>query len=226
MLNFSLDKLPPTVAEIESEKERLKTAVRDKKLILCLVAIFAIAVAIGTAIAAFGIGYDVFAVAGPGCMIGMGVGGCAVLAFYRSVGVIFCVSSGAILGSILGSAIDGVFGANIGSSAGAVVVICASFFVNHILEQISEYRWKCSSLSGLDEESHQNRCPAVLEACKKDVDCEAYRLAVARQGRPLTIVEAKIIENWVAGAEKRQREENSVRQQQVACAMLKSPEAV
>lgn len=93
-------------------------------------------------------------------------------------------------------------------------------------ERESVIREQISSLSFLDEVPNQARCPQIVAICKVDEDCEKYRLAVAQQGRALTLAEADMMERWANGAEVRKRHDEQLREQQVACALLKNSEVV
>lgn len=168
MLNFSLDKLPPSSEEIEAERALLLIMVKNRRRISFLAYC-------GTVVVALTVGISI-APAVPAAA--------------------FAVACGLTI-SIVGP------------------------FATDNLTRLTR---QLALLSFIDNVEHLHRCTAILEACQQDADCEAYRLAVAKQGRSLTVGEANIITRWVEEVEVKKRKEE--KQSQVACTMLRSTETV
>jgi hypothetical protein len=90
------------------------------------------------------------------------------------------------------------------SALGLLIPICLIYWI--VIERKEKLDWSTTPLGYLDEEWTPRRCQMVAEACGKDARCDAYRLAVAQQGRDLTSGEADMILERVNGPLARQTE--------------------
>lgn len=73
------------------------------------------------------------------------------------------------------------------------LVIVAPIY--HILPHYYTFEKKIDSISYIDDGKHHYHSLSVLRACLEDPFCDAYRLAVANQGRSLIVEEMDVIRN-------------------------------
>jgi hypothetical protein len=100
--------------------------------------------------------------------------------------------------------------------AAAVVVVVAGVFSCACICGCDGYRWRLSSLDAIPPSG----CDQLIADCLADPLCEAYRQKVAALGRKPVKAETKVIREWVAGADAREKE----RREGIACAMIASKE--
>ena len=236
MLTFDVKQVAPTRAEIAAEKGRLQE--REQRFLHKKY----LGIGGGVALTAAGLIVGSLLVAGADTKTAVGLG------FGALVGAVSAVLTGVgAAGGVLVTAdtlvLAGVaiaVGATVGitDSAGAVAGVCAgtllfafvglAYSVGLVVKKAAEVVGGCKNemalLSFTDADKLQQRCPQIMEACRQDADCEAYRVAVAQTGRSLTVAETNMMRNRVAEAEARQFEEEQERQRQGACSILRSTE--
>lgn len=221
MLTFDLKKLPPSKEEIEAERVYLERELvkNTRRRALMIVLFFLIPLAAIAASWQFGLVDDKTAMV---IAVVAGFIAIACAATGAGVGVVVCAAAGAAVGVVVCAATGAGVGAVIGAIIGAIAT--------GILERLHKYKTnlekRLASLSGLEQQKYMHRCPAIFQACQKDADCEAYRLAVAKLGRALTVAEADMMEVWVDGTKAREEKKELARVQQVACAMLRRTEVI
>jgi len=204
MITFDLKQTPPSKEEIEEERVYLERelAKNTHRRTLMIVLYFLIPLAAIVASWQFGL-----------------IDGKTAVVIAVAAGAIVAVAAGvaAVVGVVAGVS------ASPGAVAGAVIGAVVTGAVERLYNCEANLETRLASLSGLEQQEYMHRSPAIFQVCQQDADCEAYRLAVAKLGRALTVAEADMMEEWVDGGKAREeKEEKLVREQQEACAMLGS----
>lgn len=105
---------------------------------------------------------------------------------------------------------------DVATFAAAVVVVVAGVFSCACVCGCDGYRWRLSSLDAIPPSG----CDQLIAYCLADPLCETYRQRVAALGRKPVKAETKLIRDWVAGADAREKE----RREGIACALVASKE--
>jgi len=203
MLKYDLTQNPPTVEEITVERQEIdrRLAVFKRKAWIGSIALI---LAVAAVLVAYWPSGDDFAIAGAisgffaGVFAGIVAGIVVVVVVVVVVGVSVVAFAGA---SIVTTAIAGAFlGAFFGAGVVVGVSVVAAVFV--IGDRCDGYKEKRSSLDDIAPSD----CGQLVADCLATPVCEDYRRKVAALGRKPVVAEAKMIREWVAEADGREKE--------------------
>jgi|GEM_PF-3710588 len=142
-MKFSINSTPPTEAEIQNYREKLKTKSRKLKVKGGIIMLLSIPLTIGTG------------------LWPLHLAGSDALPIAMTVSL----------------------------SVFVIITFTAAKFLDRAV--------RINNLISLLQPVPEDRCKEALRYCQSDAVCERYRQAVVAQGRPLTLIEVKVMESWV-----------------------------
>ncbi|AJF08207.1 hypothetical protein GSUB_17105 (plasmid) [Geoalkalibacter subterraneus] len=228
-ITFGLNTAPPTQAAIDQEREHLTDTTSKMKLWARLFSVIVIVlsalillwlyssslltgeqVAVAIAVAIVGVVAIAVAIAVVGAVTGT-----AAVAIVGVVAAAVAAVAAVAVAAVGAAAVAGAVAAAV--AVAVAVAVAAAWFGDRLTKIQRDLR----QLIPLDAPENKHRCVAAFAACEQDSLCRDYAAAVARQGRPLVLAEADLIETWIANTSVRASEEEKARLQEVACVKLR-----
>lgn len=226
MLTFDINQSPPTVQQIEQEKARLQTVLKNRRFWALMIALASIVILMGMQIFLWKNGIVTGEIAVAAALTGVGFIMTTFYVVFNGESSVVIGSAGAFVGILGGMYVvfltntNGPYG--VGAGCGAIAGLVIGIFVGEVFgARIMIWRQQITSLVSLPE-ADKDRCPNILALCRQDEKCEGYRLTVAQMDRSLVATEADMIEKWVANIPIA-KEHQSIKE---ACLLLQSKNTI